>query len=678
MLVCSRSICLVLAVLVVSAAGLLGDVVRQARRSYGLGELHTLAVSPDESRLATAGQTGAFLWDFASGQVRHRLEAHGVPVTAVAFSPDGRALLTGGRDGSIRLWAADTGASLGGFAGHEREINAFAFTPDGRSFVSASSDNSARVWSLESGALLRQVTVPGSFITDALLTPDDWRLVTADNSPTNNVALWDLATGERVRSFGEHAGTTRALALLPERRLATAGDDRRVHLWNLDTGQRIRTFEGATGTIADLVTGTNATTLIAGCLDGRVLVWDVASGAVLQNFKRDPLSALSVAAHGGRAVIATVFNQVEVLELATGAVVDVLHGHTTSTFTGVAFSPDERLILAGGVEKLTRLWNRTNAQPVRALEGHGAGTTAAAFSPDGARVLTTIGFPRKAARLWRTDTGELERELPGHSDWLTAAVFSADGSRVVTAAQDGTVRLWDAATGDHLRTFAGHVGAVFSVALSPDGALVAGGGGSFDPRAHVWDARTGRVVRTFEEDAGHVQALDFSPSGTELLVGWEGGLLRLFDVASGRLVREIVVPAAFLHTAIFSPDGAFILTGESFPFFTARLWDARSGEELRVFLGHTASVNAVAFNVRGDWILTAGDNVRLWDIRDLRARLRAARVDGGLELRWDTGALQRADAVAGGWTAVRDATSPWTVPLGQAAAFYRVAVPAAD
>lgn len=678
MLVCSRSFRLSLAALVVSSAGLSGDVVRQARRSYGLGELHTVAVSPDESRLATAGQTGAFLWDFATGQVRHRFEAHGVPVTAVAFSPDGRALLTGGRDGSIRLWAADTGAPLGEFAGHKREINALAFAPDGLSFVSASSDNSARVWSLESGELLRQVTVPGSFLNDACFTSDGRQFLTADNSLTNNVALWDLATGERVRSFGEHAGTTRALALLPERQLATAGDDRRVHLWNLDTGERIRTFEGATDGVADLAPGANGTTLIAGCLDGRVLAWDTASGAVLQNFKRDPLSALSAPATGGRVVIATVFNQIEVLELATGAVVGVLHGHTTSTFTGVAFSPDELLVLAGGVEKPTRLWNRTNAQPVRVFEGHGAGTMAAAFSPDGARVLTTFGSPRKAARLWRTDTGELERELLGHTDWLTAAVFSADGGRVATAAQDGTVRLWDAATGESLRTFAGHVGAVFSVAFSPDGARVASGGGTFDPKARVWDTRTGQLVRSFEEDAGTVRAVQFSPSGGELLVGWEGGLLRLFDVASGRLNREIVVPAAFLHTAVFSPDGAFILTGESFPFFTARLWDARSGGELRVFLGHTAPVNAAAFNARGNWILTGGDNVRLWDISDLRARLRATRGTGGLELRWDIGALQQANAVSGAWTAVPDATSPWRAPLGQAAAFYRVAVPGVE
>jgi WD40 repeat protein len=303
---------------------------------------------------------------------------------------------------------------------------------------------------------------------------------------------------------------------------------------------------------------------------------------------------------------------------------------------------------------------------------------AAAFSPDGARVLTTFGSRRKAARLWRTDTGELERELLGHTDWLTAAVFSADGNRVATAAQDGTVRLWDAATGESLRMFAGHVGAVFSVAFSPDGARVAGGGGSFDPKARVWDTRTGQLVRTFEEDAGHVRAVQFSPSGAELLVGWEGGLLRLFDVASGRLNREIVVPAGFLHTAMFSPDGAFILTGESFPFFTARLWDAGSGEELRVFFGHTAPVNAVAFNARGNWILTGGDNVRLWDISDLRARLRVARGAGGLELRWAIGALQQADTVPGAWTTVPEATSPWTVPLGRAAAFYRVAVPAAD
>ena len=670
MLTCSR---LLQVVLVVSIPAGAADVITQPRRAFGLGDLRTVAASPDEARLASAGQTGAFLWDAQSGEVLHRLEAHGVMVTAVAFSPDGRTLLTGARDGTIRLWAVDTGASLRTFLGHQREINALAFAPDGRSFVSAGSDNSARVWSVEDGGLLHNLVVPGSFIHDAAFAPDGNHVATADDSPTNNVGLWDLATGARIRSFGEHVGPAWAVAFLTNGLLASAGEDRTVRLWNPTTGERVRTLEGATGGVFSLIPATHALSVLGACLDGRVLEWDAASGEVRRSFKKDPFSALSAPPDLDPLTIATVDNLIHTIDPATGAIVRTYEGHTSSTTTAVAFSPDERYVLSGGTEALTRLWNRTNARPVRTFLGQGAGTAAAAFSPDGTLVLTTIGFPQKAAQLWRTETGQLERELLGHTDWLTAAVFSADGSRIATSAQDATVRLWDTATGNLLRTFTGHVGTVLSVALSPNGRIVAGGGPFFDPTVRLWNAQTGELLRTFEANAGHVEALGFSPSGAVLMVGWEDGLLRLFDVGTGDLVREIVVPAGFLDAATFSPDGELILTGESFPSFTARLWDARSGELLRVFVGHTWSVNAVAFNPRGNWILTGGDNVRLWNISDVLARLHTTRTAGGLELRWRLGTLQQAASLKGPWDSVPDAISPWTVPGDQSAAFYRVA-----
>src|SRR5258708_2362677 len=103
---------------------------------------------------------------------------------------------------------------------------------------------------------------------------------------------------------------------------------------------------------------------------------------------------------------------------------------------------------------------------------------------------------------------------------------------------------------------------------------------------------------------------------------------------------DLIAPAAFLEAAVFSPDGRFILGGEGWPFFTARLWDARSGEVLRVFAGHTAPVVSVAFNASGTSILTGSDIVRLWSIADLAARLESERKPDGLELRWSAGTLQ--------------------------------------
>jgi hypothetical protein len=185
-------------------------------------------------------------------------------------------------------------------------------------------------------------------------------------------------------------------------------------------------------------------------------------------------------------------------------------------------------------------------------------------------------------------------------------------------------------------------------------------------------------LRTFELNAGAVTSLMFSPATGELLVAWADGFLRTFDPATGDLKLDSITPAAFLETATFSPDGQFILGGEGWPLFTARLWDARTGEELRVFAGHAAPVTSVAFNASGTSILTGSDIVRLWSIADIAAGLESERKPNGLELRWHTGTLQDSALANGPWNDVTNAVSPWLIPMDQTAAFFRVRASAKD
>jgi WD40 repeat protein len=651
------------------------DVVNRPRRSYGLGDLQAIALSPDGSRLASAGQSGAFLWDLSDGQVRHRLENHGVPVTAIAFSPDSELLLTGGRDGTVRMWTVDDGRELQSFKAHQREVSSLAWAPDGSMWVSASHDNYARVWSHPDGELVQSVMRPGEFYNAAIFTQDAAQLITADTTFTNNVVLWDLATGASIRVFGEHNGPVRKLVLLPDNRLATGGDDANVRIWGVETGVRERTLEGLPLIINGLVQGAMPDTLIAASLDGQVLGWDLTTGAVIHSLQTDSVAGLAGAPGLALIHIATAQNEVHVWDPGNGSILRTLRGHSTSATSSVAFSPDQRFVLSGGNEKSTRLWNRATGELIRTFDGQAAGTATAAFSPDGSRVLTTIGFPHKAARIWRTETGELEREFLGHTDWLTAGAFSRDGTRIVTGGDDRTARLWDVETGALLRTFTGHLSGIRSVAISPDGTLVAGGGTSFDPSVRLWNAASGQSTCQLEANAGTVTALSFSPAGSELLVAWEDGLIRLFAIDSGDIVREIIVPSAFLNAAVLSPDGNHILTGESFPFFAARLWETATGSLQRTFLGHTWSVNAVAFSSNGQWLLTGGDNIRLWDIRDLLTGLIVIRSGTDLEITWGLGTLEQAHTIHGPWEPAPEASSPWLLPAEGTARFYRVLVP---
>lgn len=643
-------------------------------QTYGLGDLQRILVAPDGRFLATAGQSGAVLWNLEPGTVRHQFTTHGGKVTALAFSPDGRLLLTAGADRQIRVWDTDSGAELRAFPGNQGEIQALSFDASGQRFAAASADNTARVWSLETGEIQAVVEVPGVFMQAVEFTPDGEHLVTADGSQTNNVRIWNLATQTTIHTLGEHVGTVKAMGFIAGGLLATAGDDGTVRLWDVDTGAGVRTLQSAGQYLSSLVVSREGTRVVVAGAEGRITSWNALTGEIERSWVGPNLHGLSAAAESDRVFAAQTDNVVREWDVETGVEVRQIVGHTTSVTLGVAFSPDGQSIASGGTEAPIRLWNRDSGEQVRMMEGHGGGTATVAFTPDGERILSTRGAPKPSAQLWNATTGELERSFEWTTGWPMCAALSKDGTRLATGGQDARVRVWDVASGNVVRTLTGPAAWVMSVAFSPDGTRLASGGSSFAPIVSLWDLTTGQSLHTFELNAGSVKSLCFNSTGQELLVGWEDGFLHAYDVASGKLRREYDIPTGFMNAAIFSPDDSLILIGEGWPTFVARLVDTASGETVRFLPGHSWSVESVAFNANGTRVLTGSDRVRLWAIDDLATRLTIRRAAGGLEVAWNVGVLQQAVDVAGPWTDLPEATSPWAVPQTAATGFHRVRV----
>ena len=664
----------VLGVSLAIPTGVRADIATQPLREFGLGDLQVAAISPDGQRMATCGGGGAFIWDYQTGTLLHRLEGHHAAVLSLCFSPSG-ALLTGGADAVIRAWDAGSGKELRSFVGHVGRIFDVSFAPDGQTIVSVA-DSTVRVWSFATGDLLRTFSFPGEGIAEARFTPDGHRLVTSNlvfTNLTDSVRVWDLATGKLIRSFGGD-GWVQRFEFIGDGHLVTTKGPEEVQVWDIETGQFIRSLPGTTQAdqaIQGFLTATNSSVVVAGCLNGRVVAWDASTGQKLNDFMGERLFSLAVIPGTNQLLTAHPDNLVRVEDGQSGATLRAIAGHTTSTTLGVGFSPDGRYVVSGGGEALTRVWNRTNAQQVRALAGYAGGTEVATFSPDSTSLLTTFGAPNYSARLLNVATGAIEREFVGHTSFLSSAVFSADGHRIATGASDGTARLWDVTTGQQILVFSSPGSLIVAVALSSDGEVLATG--ASDGMVRLWNTANGQLLRSLQPpfDAGSARSLDFSRASGELLVGWDEGVLQVFDPATGILKMDSLAPAGFVHAAVFSPDGRFILDAEGFPSFAARLWDAHNGAELRVFAGHSGEVDSVAFNAGGTCILTGAELVRLWSIADIAARLESERKLNGLELRWRVGTLQQSAFINGPWLDLTNAVSPWLVPMDQSSLFFR-------
>jgi WD40 repeat protein len=140
----------------------------------------------------------------------------------------------------------------------------------------------------------------------------------------------------------------------------------------------------------------------------------------------------------------------------------LLRGHESGV-QSAAFSPDGARIVTASYDTTARIWDAATGKEITVLRGHENGVWSPAFSPDGARIVTASSD--KTARIWDAATGKEITVLRGHQDSVRSAAFSPDGSRIVTASSDKTARIWDAATGKEITVLRGHENRLYAESL---------------------------------------------------------------------------------------------------------------------------------------------------------------------------------------------------------------------
>src|SRR6516162_16684 len=189
--------------------------------------------------------------------------------------------------------------------------------------------------------------------------------------------------------------------------------------------------------------------------------------------------------------------------------------------------------------------DKTRASPA-------AAALAAAFSPDGSRIVTASGD--KTARIWDAASAKEIAVLRGHNDAVWSAAFSPDGSRIVTASGDKTARIWDAASAKEIAVLRGHANSVYSAAFSPDGSRIVTA--SDDTTARIWDAASAQEIAVLRGHANPVYSAAFSPDGSRIVTASEDNTARIWDAASGKEIAVLRAHKGFVSSAAFSTDGS--------------------------------------------------------------------------------------------------------------------------
>ena len=602
---------------------------------------------PEDPAVTRVLRANLAAWPGPSPPLRAILEHRG-SVYAL-FSPDGRAILTGSRDGTARLWDAATGRPLGPPLAHGDLVFHVALSPDGRRVLTGGHDGRVRIWDPATGQPAGPTLVPGDPVWYIEYAPGGRLLLTHGRDQA--VGIWDAATGRLVAPpIG--AGLIRDAHFSPDgRRLLTGGADGLARLWDATTG-RPSGSPLRHDRMCFTLFSPDGRFIVTGSEDGTVSLWETAT--------RRPVAPPT---RHGSSVHGAVFSPDGRLLLtlrgdSTARIDDAASGRPIGSplrhdgwISSAVFSPDGRLIATSSSDRTARLWDVATGRPLGPPLRHRLRVNQAAFSPDG-RLLLTAGEDG-TVKVWEIDRTEagaavVRAEDPADATAATPAVpwrglgfpgacFSPDRSRVIRIGQRGLARLVDVRSGQPVGPpMDQRWPSIRSAAFSPDGTHLAiashdvgfGAGGSTSTACRIWDAAAGRPVSPVLPLVNWVAALAFRPDGEILATGDYRGAVHLWDVRTGACVGGPLFAGYIVLGLAFSPDGRVLAAGTAATGNQAIAWDLATSRRLGEPVHFRGEVTHLAFSGDGTRLAAGADDARLIEVATGRVIGEPLRNDG--------------------------------------------------
>jgi len=417
-----------------------GKLLKALRRSKIVG-VYDMDLSPDGKRLlARLRYAQTMEWRLSDYKLLHQgFRAPGRPGPSAAYTRCERFLLTGSRDGTVRVWDRDTGQVVRKWAPHRGWVRKIRVSPDGKWALSYADGHLMVETNIETARPRLPWDRHLASVLALAFAPDGSHVVSG--SADRTIRVWETDKWKCVRTIGNPGGVVHGLAVSRDgQRILAGSEDGTVREFALTTGKPTRTLRGHSGHVRAVAYVEDGHTALSAADDGTLRLWDIERGKVLR----------------------------------------VMTGHLGGVLALVV-SPDGKRALSGGRDGTLREWDLKKGRLLRNILAHRGWVRAVDYSHDGRHVLSA---GRDGVVIeWSVPDWRIRRTFD-HEGEVNDVCYVSNGNYVCCADRNGKVILWERDTSKGAKTLPGHGGAVHTIAVSPDGRWLLSG--SEDTTVLVW------------------------------------------------------------------------------------------------------------------------------------------------------------------------------------------------
>jgi ribosome assembly protein SQT1 len=335
---------------------------------------------------------------------------------------------------------------------------------------------------------------------------------------------------DSVQGFFSHTDSVFTVSINRSRPelVLTGGGDNKAYLWNQTNGETVKELGGHEDSVVASGFNFNGTLMATGGMEGVVKIWDVASGALVQNLQApDDIIWLSWHPKGNVILAGTEGGTAWMWNAQTGTNLQVFSGHGGQCSCG-GFTPDGKKIASGSVDGTVRVWNPKTGETEFLLAGHGfhtEGVVSMDFHPLSASLIT--GSTDHTVCVSNLNTGKILGMMRGHTESVESVGFCRSLPLAASGSVDNTIRVWDLTTLQHRLTCV-HEDAVTQIQWHPSEPLIFSC--SVDRTLRLWDARTGQNVRTWNGHTDSILSFDVTPDGKRLVSASDDHTALVFEL----------------------------------------------------------------------------------------------------------------------------------------------------